>query len=123
MVAWVPERLWLTPQAHEVCSGNFRSLSLIEYSIRCTNTRLSMQVQPQGPPWSLASGVLYPTMHVLRSICFALTLAISTLAETPVNAKRDLIPTRRAPTLEGRELWNRNIIPKTSVRLDYGLGN
>lgn len=82
-----------------------------------------MQVLPQGPPWSLASGVLHSTMHVLRFICFALALAISTSAETPVNAKRDLIPTRRAPTLEGRELWNRNIIPKTSVRLDYGLGN
>lgn len=36
-------------------------------------------------------------------------------------ARRNLVPTRRALSIEARDLWNRALIPQNQVQLDYGI--
>lgn len=61
---------------------------------------------------------MFTTRSLLQSLLScALLLGLATW---PVTAKRNMVPAKRAVTLQTRDLWKRDLTPRGSVQLNYG---
>ena len=59
-------------------------------------------------------------LSTFSPLLYALALASSTLTVRTGVAK-NLVPAKRASHLESRDVWQRDIVPSDSVKLNYGV--
>lgn len=69
----------------------------------------------------LALFVIVLTMHTITSTTVISWVVFFTLSVLPLAAGRNLVPAKRAVTLETRSLWKRDLVPRNNVQLNYGL--